>query len=109
LDNQPISSFHLGQYFQVDGKQLQQQYKEHISDYHQWDQTRYAGQWVLLEQNLSPHLSTILNFLINRATNSSAESFNAMDKAFRAIQGGVRDVTFFLCTCSKIYLIKSIA
>ncbi|MGZ3850273.1 MAG: ISAon1 family transposase, partial [Flavisolibacter sp.] len=57
MDNQPISSFHLGQYFQVDGKQLQQQYKEHISDYHQWDQKQHAGQWMLFEQNLSHHLS----------------------------------------------------
>lgn len=41
----------------MDGKHLQQQYKEHISDYHSWDQKSHAGQWMLFEQNLSPHLS----------------------------------------------------
>jgi transposase len=57
LDNHPISSFNLGQYFQVDGKQLQQQYKEHTSDYHQWDQKLHAREWMLFEQNLSSDLS----------------------------------------------------
>lgn len=57
MDNHPISSFNLGQYFQVDGKQLQQQYKDHISDYHNWNQKDHASQWMLFEQNISPHLS----------------------------------------------------
>lgn len=57
MDNHPISGFHLGQYFQVDGKHLQQQYKEHISDYHHWDQKAHAKQWMLCEGNLSPYLS----------------------------------------------------
>jgi hypothetical protein len=41
----------------VDGKQLQQQYKEHISDYHSWGQKGHAKQWMLFEGNLSPYLS----------------------------------------------------
>ncbi len=57
MDNHPISSFNLGQYFQVDGKQLQQQYKDHISDYHGWNQKEHASQWMLFEQNLGPNLS----------------------------------------------------
>jgi hypothetical protein len=57
LDNHPISSFHLGQYFGVDGASLQLQYKERLSDYHQWEQKEHAGQWMLFEKNLSPHLS----------------------------------------------------
>jgi len=57
LDNHPISSFNLGQYFGLDGKGLQQQYKEHISDYHNWDQKEHAKQWMLFEQNLSAYLS----------------------------------------------------
>jgi hypothetical protein len=38
-------------------KQLQQQYKEHISDYHSWDQKQHSKEWMLFEDNLSPHLS----------------------------------------------------
>lgn len=57
MDNHPISSFNLGHYFQVDGKQLQQQYKHHISDFSTWDQKEHAGDWMLFEQNVSPFLS----------------------------------------------------
>jgi len=57
LDNHPISCYHLGQYFQVDGKQLQEQYKEHISEYEGWDQKSHASEWMLFAKNVSPRLS----------------------------------------------------
>lgn len=57
MDNHPISCYHLGYYFQVDGKQLQEQYKDHISDYHGWDQKAHADEWMLFTKNISPHLS----------------------------------------------------
>ncbi|WP_235964515.1 hypothetical protein [Pedobacter gandavensis] len=57
MDNHPISCYHLGHYFQVDGKQLQEQYKEHISDYNAWDQKDHADQWMLFTKNVSPYLS----------------------------------------------------
>jgi transposase len=57
LDNHPISCYHLGQYFQVDGKLLQEQYNEHISEYSGWDQKEHAAQWMLFAKNVSPRLS----------------------------------------------------
>ncbi|ATP57806.1 DDE transposase [Pedobacter ginsengisoli] len=57
MDNHPISCYHLGHYFQVDGKQLQEQYKEHISDYNSWEQKDHADQWMLFTKNISPYLS----------------------------------------------------
>lgn len=57
MDNHPISCYHLGHYFQVDGKQLQEQYKEHISDYNGWEQKDHADQWMLFTKNVSPYLS----------------------------------------------------
>lgn len=57
MDNHPISCYHLGHYFQVDGKQLQEQYKEHISDYSGWDQKDHAHEWMLFGKNLSTRLS----------------------------------------------------
>ncbi|SDM91481.1 hypothetical protein SAMN05421820_105370 [Pedobacter steynii] len=56
MDNHPISCYHLGQYFQIDGKQLQEQYKEHISDYNGWEQKDYAAEWMLFTKNVSPYL-----------------------------------------------------
>lgn len=49
------------------------------------------------------HYDEILNFFNNRATNASAESFNAKIKAFRASLRGVSDVKFFLFRLTKIY------
>ncbi|WP_397321434.1 transposase [Pedobacter foliorum] len=57
MDNHPISCYHLGHYFQVEGKQLQEQYKEHISDYNSWEQKDHADQWMLFTKNISPYLS----------------------------------------------------
>ncbi len=57
MDNNPISCYHLGQYFQVDGKQLQEQYKEHISEYGGWDQKTHASGWMLFTKNISARLS----------------------------------------------------
>lgn len=57
MDNQPVSAYQLGEYFQVEGKQLQQQYKEHISDYHSWNQKPHAKDWMLFEQNMGAYLS----------------------------------------------------
>jgi len=49
------------------------------------------------------HYDEILNFFINRATNASAESFNAKIKSFRASLRGVADTKFFFFRLAKIY------
>lgn len=56
LDNHPISCYPLD-IIQIDGKQLQEQYKEHISDYSHWDQKAHADDWMLFVKNVSPRLS----------------------------------------------------
>lgn len=57
MDNHPVSPVQLGHFFQVDGKQLQQQYKHHLSDFHQWGQKEHAAEWMLFEQNTGSYLS----------------------------------------------------
>lgn len=57
MDNYPISPVQLGHFFQVDGKQLQQQYKHHLSDFHSWPQRGHATEWMVYESNISPYLS----------------------------------------------------
>jgi transposase len=57
LDNYPVSPVQLGHFFHVDGKQLQQQYKHHLSDFHQWGQKEHAAEWLLFEQNTGSYLS----------------------------------------------------
>lgn len=57
LDIHPISCYHLGRYFQVDGKLLQEQYREHISEYGSWDHKLHADDWMLFSKNVSTRLS----------------------------------------------------
>ena len=58
LDTIPVSSNSLGEFFGVDGKQLQQQYKEHLSNYNQWEQMAHAHEWIVFPQNIG-HFLTI--------------------------------------------------
>jgi len=46
--------------------------------------------------SVKAHEGTILNYFHERATNASAESFNAKLKGFRALVRGVSDMKFFL-------------
>lgn len=47
----------MGHYFQIDGKQLQEQYKDHVSDYGNWGQKSHAGDWMVFTKNIGPRLS----------------------------------------------------
>ncbi|GAC1301624.1 MAG: hypothetical protein NVSMB24_04780 [Mucilaginibacter sp.] len=57
MDNNPISCHLLGRLYTVDGKQLQQQYKDFLSDFHSWEQKDHADEWMLFEDNIGPCLS----------------------------------------------------
>lgn len=57
MDNNPISSHLLGRLYQVDGKQLGQQYKDHLSDFHSWSQKDHAEDLMLFADNTGPYLS----------------------------------------------------
>lgn len=47
----------MGHYFRIDGKQLQEQYKDHISTFHQWEQKGHAAEWMLFPSNMGEYLS----------------------------------------------------
>ena len=57
MDNNPISCHLLGRLYTVDGKQLQQQYKDFLSDFHSWDQKEHADEWMVYADNVGPFLS----------------------------------------------------
>ena len=54
-------------------------------------------------RSVQQHYRTILNFFDRRATNASAESFNAKIKAFRAVLRGVNNIPYFLFRLKNIY------
>ena len=84
MDNHPISCYHLGHYFQVDGKQLQEQYKEHISDFNTWDQKAHASNWMVFTKNVSTALS------INETALSNGELYTIVtSKAAKGRKGTI--------------------
>jgi len=93
LDNTPVSCRQLASYFHLDGKQLQEQYKEHISNFHQWEQREHASDWMLFPQNLGPELSIdetalsngeLYTILTNKAAKSRKGALVAMVKGTQA-------------------------
>jgi len=84
LDNHPISCHQLGRFYQLDGKQLQQQYKHHISDYKDWDQREHADQWMIFEKNIGTHLS------IDETALSNDELYTVVtNKAAKGLKGAI--------------------
>ena len=44
-------------YFQVNGKLLEEQYRVHLSNFHSWDQLDHAENWILFPDNIGTHIS----------------------------------------------------
>jgi len=57
LDNYPISSKSLEKHYHINGDRFGQQYKDHLSDYQQWNQKGHAQDRMLFADNLGPQLS----------------------------------------------------
>ena len=57
MDKYPISSKSLEKHYHINGEQLGQQYKEHLSDYSVWQQKEHAEEWLLFPENLGKYLS----------------------------------------------------
>jgi transposase len=57
LDTKPVSCKSVGDYFGVNGALLEEQYRDHLSNFHEWDQLPHATEWILFENNVGPYLS----------------------------------------------------
>jgi len=95
LDKYPVSCFQVGEYFQVDGKQLQQQYKDHISDYRNWEQRDHASEWLLFANNTGTRLSIdetalsngeLYTIVTNKAAKGRKKALVAMIRGTQADQ-----------------------
>ena len=51
---------------------LGQQYKDHLSDYHNWEQKDHADQWIIFPENIGPRLS------IDETTPSNGELYTVV-------------------------------
>jgi transposase len=93
LDKEPISPHLLGRLYGIDGKQLQQQYKEHLSDFRTWDQKEHASDWMVFPENLGESLSIdetalsngeLYTILTNKAAKGGKKAIVAMVKGTQA-------------------------
>ena len=57
MEKYPIAASLLEKFYGIDGKQFERQYKEHLSDYNEWDQLDHADKWLIFPENMGPHLS----------------------------------------------------
>ena len=56
LDNHPVSSSSLAKTVHLNGSQLSEIYKNHLSDYRSWDQRAHSEKWLLFPENIGNHL-----------------------------------------------------
>ena len=77
----------------MDGKKLSTQYKEHFSDYRQWEQLHHAADWLLFTENLGENLSIdetclscseVYTFLTNKAGRGKNGTLVAVVKGTKA-------------------------
>lgn len=47
----------ISSFYRVDGKKLQKQYKNHLSEFKQWEQREHASEWLLYPDNMGESLS----------------------------------------------------
>lgn len=47
----------MGDYFGVDGKLLEEQYRDHLSNFFQWEQFSHAEDWLLFPENMGAFIS----------------------------------------------------
>ncbi len=57
MDKYPISSNSLEKFYHINGNRFGQQYKEHLSDYKDWNQREHAQDWILFPENMGTHVS----------------------------------------------------
>ena len=93
MDNQPITAQSLGNHYNIDGSTLEKQYKEHLSDYCNWEQKEHADQWILFPDNIGPMLSIdetslsngeLYTILTNKAAKGKKGALVAMVKGTKA-------------------------
>lgn len=83
--------------------QTREEMKQKLEHWHEKVKEKGFKSFITAMHSIKNHEGWILNYLPEKATNASAESFNAKIKSFRAMLQGVKDKKFFLFRLCKIY------
>jgi transposase len=57
LDTRPIPAQSLENYYHIDGYRLERHYKEHLSDFKEWECATYAEDWLIFSDNIGSQIS----------------------------------------------------
>lgn len=47
----------LEEFYHIDGRTFEKQYKEVLSGYRNWEQSSHADEWMLFPENMGPRLA----------------------------------------------------
>ncbi len=56
-EEEPYSLVTIAKFQHLPTKEFEKQYKDHLSDYQDWDQKDHADKWLVFEKNIGSHLS----------------------------------------------------
>ena len=57
MEKFPITARSLEKFYKIDGDVFERQYKNHLSDFNDWDQKPHAQDWILYPENIGHQLS----------------------------------------------------
>jgi len=57
LDTFPIPAQSLEKHYHIEGSQLERHYKEHLSDFKNWQSASHAEEWLVFPENIGANLS----------------------------------------------------
>src|SRR3989338_8893476 len=56
-EDKAVSLSSIAEFHKISPHEFERQYKDHLSDFHSWNQFAHASDWLLFEENLGTHLS----------------------------------------------------
>ena len=57
METSPVTCRTLEEFYHIDGRTFEKQYKETLSGFREWDQLEHADEWVLIPENIGPGLA----------------------------------------------------
>ena len=57
METSPVTCRTLEEYYHIDARTFEKQYKETLSDYRHWNQLEHADKWLLFPENIGPRLA----------------------------------------------------
>ena len=57
METSPVTCRTLEEFYHIDGRTFEKQYKEVLSGYRNWEQLSHADEWMLFPENMGPRLA----------------------------------------------------